>query len=936
MGGSRHRARTRHRLLKDLTIGPLPSPGSEIRRAYVLIRTALLSGEFPAGTHLPSQHTLCEHFGLAKPTLQQALAGLEEDGFVASDGSPDTFVVSRLPPDYVLEHEGPALRDSHLHAQFLDAVGQAVVVTSPDGVITYWNRAAENLFGYAAEEAIGRDVVEVLPTAQPAQASRRVLGTVASGDEVVGEILVRRRDGSFVPVLSHRTPIRDDAGTVTGIIGVSSDISELKKIETELYRSELRFRAIFDQATVGVAQSGLDGKLVLINSYFLALLGYARSDLMQKNFMEIIHPDDLEQNVAQHRRLITRSITSYRRENRYIRRDGISVWTESTASLMLDRHGEPQHVLTVVSDIDARKRAERALQESEQRYRELVETSPDGILLNDLEGVILMANGKLATMLGYEAAEQLKGVNVTAHLLEQDRARARGILEQRASGVLPSSVHTRYLAQRRDGSTFPAEVSSYVEAGAPESGRLITSTVRDVTNRVAYEDQLRHLALHDPLTGLANRTLLYDRLQQSLAGARRTGDGLSVLLLDLDHFKEINDTFGHQVGDEVIREASGRLTTILRAADTLARMGGDEFVVVLPSTDLLGAMHIASRISSELEKPFEVQQQRLHVGTSIGIALNPDHGDDPDTLLRHADVAMYSAKQANTGYSIYAVEKDTHSPVSLALSGELRDAIQNDQLVLYFQPKMRLATGEVDGMEALVRWNHPEHGLIPPDQFIPLAEHSGLIRPLTTWVLHTAMSQCRAWNDLHLTVQIEVNISARSLHDPDLVEAIQHVLSINDVEPSQLTVEITESVLMADPDHAMDLLEQLTSAGVKIAIDDFGTGYSSLAYLRHLRAHELKIDKSFVMDLDTNDDNQVIVHSVIELGHSLGLEVVAEGVENQPTLDLLAILKCDRVQGFKLSRPQSGTDITDWLQRRIACGSAGAQARTGVITLLDE
>jgi predicted signal transduction protein with EAL and GGDEF domain len=390
------------------------------------------------------------------------------------------------------------------------------------------------------------------------------------------------------------------------------------------------------------------------------------------------------------------------------------------------------------------------------------------------------------------------------------------------------------------------------------------------------------------------------------------------------------------VGDDIIREVGDRLSTVLRLSDTLARMGGDEYVILLSNTDPSGAMQTASRINAVLEQPIDVRGQRVHVGSSIGIAVYPDHSEDTDVLLRHADEAMYSAKQANIGYATYAGGSDAHNLTRLALSGQLRDAIQTDQLVLHYQPKMRLASGEIDGVEALVRWNHPQLGLVAPDQFISLAEHSGLIRPLTSWVLEKALTQCREWRDLNLDVGVAVNLSTRSLYDPDLPAVIDRLLASSGAPASNLTVEITESVIMANPDHAMDVVGQLIDVGIKLSIDDFGTGYSSLAYLRHLRAHELKIDRSFVMDLDSNDESGFIVRSVIELGHNLGLEVVAEGVESQISLDILSALKCDRIQGYHLSRPQTAEDITRWMLKRKDIRRRMHEDRPKPVSILDD
>jgi PAS domain S-box-containing protein len=316
--------------------------------------------------------------------------------------------------------------EQHLRfqARLLDTVGQAVVASTPDGEITYWNHGAARLFGYHAEEVMGRNVIEVLPTTLSVEESRRLLDMVGAGEEMVSEFVLRQRDGAMVPILSHGTAIRDETGTITGIIAVSSDISELKEVEQELRRSEERFHAIFDQAAVGVAQTTLDGQLLLVNDYLLAFLGYTRDEILQKSHQEITHPDDLDVNLAQHLRLVRDSINLYCHEKRYICKDGTSRWAEVTSSLMVDRHGIPRHTLAVIVDVDARKRAEIAVRESEQRYRALVETSPDGILLNDMRGMIVMANRQLATMLGYDTADDLNGVSIGAHLADAERRRA--------------------------------------------------------------------------------------------------------------------------------------------------------------------------------------------------------------------------------------------------------------------------------------------------------------------------------------------------------------------------------------------------------------------------------------------------------------------------------------------------------------------------------
>ncbi|HWE62178.1 MAG TPA: bifunctional diguanylate cyclase/phosphodiesterase, partial [Chloroflexota bacterium] len=384
--------------------------------------------------------------------------------------------------------------------------------------------------------------------------------------------------------------------------------------------------------------------------------------------------------------------------------------------------------------------------------------------------------------------------------------------------------------------------------------------------------------------------------------------------LDLDRFKEINDTFGHQEGDQVLREVARRLQGRLRASDTVARLGGDEFAVLLPDTDAGGATVAAVKLSAALEAPFQVIDHILHVRASIGIAIAPTHGGDVPSLLRHADVAMYAAKRAGGGHAIYDAAQDQHTPGRLALEHELREVISANRLVLHYQPTVDVRTGRVEGVEALVRWPHARQGLIPPDQFIPLAELTGLIVPLTHWVLEEALRQCQVWQRTGLRLGMAVNLSMRALHDPTLPAALAWLLRRYSIAPERLTLEITESALMGDPAQAQTVLQHLTEIGVHLAIDDFGTGYSSLAYLKQMPVDAVKIDKEFVKNMGkTETKDHAIVRSIIELGHNLGLSVVAEGVEDRETWQGLQTAGCDTAQGFYLSRPVSAPDLDQWL-----------------------
>jgi predicted signal transduction protein with EAL and GGDEF domain len=376
----------------------------------------------------------------------------------------------------------------------------------------------------------------------------------------------------------------------------------------------------------------------------------------------------------------------------------------------------------------------------------------------------------------------------------------------------------------------------------------------------------------------------------------------------------VNDTFGHAAGDALLQAFGGRLATILRASDTVARVGGDEFAVLLPGTNQDSAAAAAGKLIETIEQPFVLDGQLAEVGLSIGSAVFPDHGEDADTLQRHADVAMYAAKHAGGGYVAYTPERGNHNRDRMMHLSDLRQAIDGGELILHYQPKINCVDGRVTGAEALVRWQHPRLGLLGPDSFIPLAEQSGLIRQLTQRVLAAAIGQCRAWRCAGINLPVSVNVSMRDLHDPRLPELIEQLLAANDVTPDCLELEITESALRADPSNAQAILSRARSLGLKIAIDDFGSGYSCLTYLKHLPVDGLKIDRSFVRELATDPSDLAIVHSVVELGHNLGLKVVAEGVEDNQSWQRLAQLGCDAGQGYYLSRPAPATELESWLQ----------------------
>ena len=550
---------------------------------------------------------------------------------------------------------------------------------------------------------------------------------------------------------------------------------------------------------------------------------------------------------------------------------------------------------------EVRQHAERL---SEARYRALIDQSADLVLVADRGGRASYLSPSAERLLGPRSG----AVELLSVVEPQDRARLAAVLH----GAAPGSAHATEVnivsaAGRR---TFELSVQDLTEQ-ASVGGLVVTA--HDVTERLLLQREMEHRAMHDALTGLPNRALLAERFDAVLRSAQCDGSTVGLLLVDLDRFKEINDTFGHHYGDALLTQVGPRLIPVLRDVDTVARLGGDEFAVVLPDVgDLDGAVAAATRIAAALEAPFRVEDVDLDVEASIGVVLSGEHGGTATELLQRADIAMYVAKTQNLGVFAYDPAADGHSPAKLALLGDLRRALEGDELVVHYQPKVSIGTGDVVGVEALVRWQHPQHGLLLPDSFIPLAEHTGLIGPLARFVLRTALAQAEAWLRADQPLTVSVNLSARNLLDQRLPAEVDELLAEHGVPPALLELEVTETAITTEPVRARQLLEQLASLGVRLSIDDFGAGYTSLGQLKMLPVTDLKIDKSFVMSMTDDDSNAMIVRSVIELGHNLGLTLVAEGVETAEALQTLAEYGCDVAQGYHFARPMTAEAFDCW------------------------
>ena len=589
------------------------------------------------------------------------------------------------------------------------------------------------------------------------------------------------------------------------------------------------------------------------------------------------------------------------------------------------------------ADITERERAEETLRESESRYRTLVETSLQGIEEIDTSGMITFANAAHHKQYEYSEGELL-GMSILD--LAETEADRKGLREYLKFLVEEQPPPAPYFGRKKtkSGKIIDVEVTWNYKLDAKGQAAGFVSVITDITERKKAEaalrraqqleiraqerrrteEKLRHLAHHDPLTDLPNRTLLKDRLAVALAQARRNKHMLGVMFLDLDRFKAVNDTVGHPKGDELLKIVSRQLKELVREGDTVARVGGDEFVLLLPAMARVGdATEVAQRILKVLGQPQVLSGHEFHITASIGITIFPTDGDDPEALLTNSDIAMYHAKeQGRNNYQLYTPALNASVRERLALENDLRHGLEREEFVVYYQPQVNISTGQIVGTEALLRWQHPGRGLVMPMEFIPVAEETGLIVPLGEWVLRTACAQAKAWQDAGLSpLRMAVNLSSRQFQQPDLAKKVKQVLQETGLDPHCLQLEITEGVAIQDVDYAIMMLRHLKELGVQIAIDDFGTGYSSLSYLRHLPIDVLKIDRSFIGKLTSNPKDAAITATVIAMAHNLDLYVIAEGVETNEQLAFLKEQACDEMQGYLFSRSVPAEALQEILVR---------------------
>ena len=651
----------------------------------------------------------------------------------------------------------------------------------------------------------------------------------------------------------------------------------------------------------------------------LRLTGYDADDLLLNNrvsYESITHPEDR----ARVREEIHNELALRKRfdvEYRIVHASGEVRWVWERGAGLFDDRGELLAVEGFIQDISERKESHQALREAERRYYNLFENALEGIFRTTPEGHYIDANPALARIYGFDsAAELIESLrDIRNQLYVQPDRRDEFMQLIKARGTVSGFESQVY---RKNGEVI--WISENARAIYGDDGQLtcFEGTVEDVTERKLYQTRIEQQANYDTLTGLANRSLLNERLSQSIRSAQSYGTRLAVVFVDLDRFKYINDGLGHHVGDELLRAMAERLKVTVRESDTVARLGGDEFVLLINGhRDPESVATVLERMLSDISQPWTIPQGDFNVTCSIGVALYPDDGTSAETLLKHADSAMYRAKEkGRNNFQFFTAELNALITERLELENKLRRALEREQFSLEYQPRVDMRTRKIVGVEALLRWNPGEQESVAPSRFVPVAEETGLIVPIGKWVLRTACEQAQRWRRLGLPeIVMSVNVSARQFRQDSLVATIAEVLRETELEPRCLEIEITESTVMHDAEQFISMLGELNDLGVQIALDDFGTGYSSLSYLKRFPVDRLKVDRSFVQDIASDADDATIVRAIVALGHNLGLKVVAEGVENEQQIQFLCDNACDEMQGYYFGRPMGGEELATLLRR---------------------
>ncbi len=776
------------------------------------------------------------------------------------------------------------------------------------GRVTYWNSASETLFGWKAGEALGKTLDALIFTPEAAAEFQRILVQIKESGRSYGpfEVETHTRNGCRVWTLSTVFAIPMEADHV-GFVCMDVDITERKLAEESLRASEEKLRGLYELAPLGFALTDMNGRYIEFNEAFRAICGYPADELKAIDYWTLT-PKEFEQDEIFQLESLERLGRYGPYEKKYCRKDGSLVSINLNGRLVNGPDGQ-RYIWSIVEDISTRKQAEAKLQLAASVFSH----AREGIMITDAFSTIVEVNDTFCHVTGYSREEALGKKPSFLHSGRQAQSFYAMMWDElNAKGYWSGEVWNR----RKNGQTY-AEMLT-ISAVHDNTGKIqnYVALFTDITSIKEHQQQLELIAHFDMLTGLPNRVLLTDRLQQAMVQCERRSQSLAVLYIDLDGFKAVNDCYGHDMGDQLLIAVSKRLKDALREGDTLSRIGGDEFIAVLVDLDQINEFEpVLERLLKAAAKPVTINQFSLQVSASIGITLYPHDKADTDQLLRHADQAMYISKQAGKNrYHVFDVGRDVAVKTQFENIERISYALDQSEFVLHYQPKVNLKTGEVIGAEALIRWQHPERGLLSPADFLPHIENHPISVSLGEWVIDSALTQISEWSAKGLSLSVSVNINAYHLQQQDFPERLSVLLSNHsDVQPGCLELEILETSALQDMAAVIDIMHRCREIGVHLALDDFGTGFSSLTYLRRFPADILKIDQSFVRDMLDDSDDLTIVKGVIGLATAFKRQVIAEGVETLAHAEMLLSMGCELAQGYGIARPMPAMKISDWM-----------------------
>lgn len=804
-----------------------------------------------------------------------------------------------------------ALRESQERfRRALSSAGEGVWDWDLQTGVVYYSSRFKQLLGYSPDDAAFRSRFRLRDCLHP-EDRRRVLAAVHQSLTRKApfnlQYRMRRCDGSYA--WFHGVGSTSEAGGRRHFAGAIRDITEMRQAQQALRDSDLKFRAVFEQTYEMVGLLDTHGTLCEVNHAALTFIDAQRSQVLGRPFWETEWWRHDEQMQSRLRESIARAVSgetvSY--EAGHVNSRGGYRVIDFRLRPITGEDGKVAWVVAEGRDITLKKKAE----EQQRLAATVFESSRDAIIVTDINSVILAVNGAFTKVTGYDAAT---AVGMRASVLNSGRQDATFYEAMWRDIHTMGSWRGEIWNRRKDGAIYPAWLSITAVRDADGTASHYIGISTDLTEFKQAEEHIRHLAYHDPLTGLANRTLLADRAGQAFAVAQREGKQAAVVFVDVDNFKTINDSLGHSAGDALLKAIADRIRGVMRESDTVARIGGDEFVILVADPAPSGVAHIANRLLALCTEPYHIGGHSLTVTLSMGIALFPIDGLTFEVLLQHADTAMFGAKHAGRNrYNFFTPAMNAAAIERLTLEERIRTALQNRRFQLHYQPQVDMASRRIIGLEALIRWHDPDEGWIAA-RFIPVAEHSGLIVPLGEWVLGEACRQARAWQAAGLpALRVAVNLSAVQFRHGDIEEVVARVLEETGLEPQWLELELTEGVVMENSERTLATLRALKAIGVMLSIDDFGTGYSSLGYLKRFPLDKLKIDQSFIRDITGGPDDLAIARAVISMGHSLRLQVIAEGVETAAQCDLLRREGCDEAQGYYFCKPLPADQIADLL-----------------------